>query len=75
MSHDWTVFIGGDFGGWKFGVAEYENVGSVVYIGSFMLDAQLSAPAVAGIAAAGLVVLVGLAAFVISKTRSKPAPL
>ena len=56
-----------------FGVLEFGKTGSRVFVGPFRFHTQLSAPAVAGIAAVGLVVLVGLTAFAITKARGKPA--
>jgi hypothetical protein len=57
---------------WPLGFAEYENpAGCRVFVGPFIFDTQLSAPAVACIAAASLVVLVGLTALAITKLRAQ----
>ncbi len=56
-----------------FGVLEFGHTGSRVFIGPFDFHTRLSAPAVASIAAAGLVVLVGLVALAITRLRGKPA--
>ena len=71
LDHDWTV---SGSGAWSFGVTAHTGYpGSTVFIGPFIFGVPLSAPAVACIAAAGLVVLVGLTAFAITRARaSKP---
>ncbi len=65
--HDWTVSVFGR----DFGVVQFLEASSTVYIGPFQFGAQLSAPTVASIAAGILVLLAGVAAYVI-RGRSKP---
>jgi hypothetical protein len=72
LDHDWTM---SSFWGWTFGVHDtswYPGT-STVFIGPFHFGVPLSAPFVACIAAAGLVLLVGLTALAITKARGKPA--
>ncbi len=65
--HDWTV----QFFGWDFGVVQFQESSSTVCMGPFQIATQLSAPIVASIAAAILVLLVGLAAYLIQGRQNQ----
>ena len=68
--HDWTVAVGD----WLFGICEYDLIGtgfSQIYLGHAVFETRLSAWTVVAIGSIGLVVVITVLAFVISRFTAR----
>lgn len=70
-ARDWTIFIGN----WQFGVKDFtirHRAVSVLWYGPDCIQLNYSAPTIVAVAAASLLVFTFVAAYVVTRFRTRP---